>query len=245
MGFWDFLRSKSEQSIEKISEHITSTSMDIANKCGVDVVQNQNVTFENTGTMINGSVKIKQSTTVKSQCFSNLSMQTMLQNSIINKIEQELKYNGVAIADIGGRNTVSKTHIEDTVKNNITFSAVQSNYINIKQNQSVDLKNSGFMYGGSLDVSQGADAFAMSVLKAANDSKIFNLVDTAIKQNQSITASFFDAILNNLFWVVIVIIIIGALLIGGPRIIGMFMSDETKSGGDWNPTVSYDYDEIY
>jgi hypothetical protein len=208
--------SESKSVVNQLSETITNIAMNSVLDCQVAAVQDQNLLVENTGWNLFGSYKLEQTSDIKSSCFTDSKRQTQLQNEIINAVKNATTASGGSIMPaFGDTSSNSETNLTNIVRTSITSSNLQKNYNSIRQAQNVTFKNSGVVGFQQLQLTQGAQIFAASTLKALDDAGIFNAITTHIDQKSSADTSLFnfDLGLGGLFgggssWLYLLVIIV-------------------------------------
>ncbi len=222
--------STSKTAIESLSSSITEVAMSTVQNCEVAAQQDQTLVVKNTGFKLWGDYKLEQQSEIKSDCFSDISKQTDLQNKIIDTISQSTSASNVALLGAFGKtNSEASANLTNIIKNNITMSNIQNSYSSIKQNQSATFENSGIVGFENVDLIQGSKLFAAATLKEIDKSGIFNQVEKYVDQTSSSTqtnpldfiADAFGAVTSSIMmWIVlfmIAIIMIGVGIFYGPR----------------------------
>lgn len=207
--------SESKSVVNQLSQAITDIAMKSVLDCQVATTQDQNLLVENTGWTLFGSYKLEQTSDIKSSCFTDSKRQTQLQNDIINAIKNATTAAGGSLMPaFGDTSSNSETNLTSLVKTSITSSNLQKNYNSIKQSQNVTFKNSGVVGFQQLQLTQGAQIFAASTLKALDDAGVFNAIKNQVDQTSSASNSLFnfDLGLGSLFsggssWLYLLVII--------------------------------------
>lgn len=241
------LKSKSTSKINSITEHIVNVSTDIANSCGTSVKQTQSNIIRNTGWSFFSDTNVEQTTTVNQQCFSNASIENELRTSILNKIDQEMKNDGINLTQIMGRDGNMETTIRNKIEKGVTLKNIQTSYINIEQKQDNEVVNENLLFGSDVNIKQGATVYALAVLQTVSSTGVFDDIKNVIEQKNSAVSNFLAPFWDNLGMIIVVILIIVALVFGLPlalRIIRGSGGGE-KSGGapDLDLSDAYGYDE--
>lgn len=182
--------SSSKSVVESLSQQINEISMSIVQDCVSVSEQRQIVTSENAGWSFGSSLKIVQTSTISSECFSNTKKQTELQNRIYQAVQNAAEANGVGVLSaIGASKSVADTKLITMIRNGVTMSNIQRNYNKIQQTQEVVLRNaaSGVQIFHSVDISQGAEIFAAATLEAVDAAGVFNALTTSIEQQSKAT----------------------------------------------------------
>lgn len=228
--------SVAKTAVNDLSSTISTIASSTVQSCVVAATQTQSTAVVNTGFTLSSNVKLVQQTDISSTCFSNLALQTQLQNAIINAITQSTASNSIALIGAFGTSTASATaNLTNIVRNSVTMKNIQTSYNSIKQNQSATFTNSGVILFQTASLTQGAQIFAAATLQAMDNAGIFNTVSNYVTaQSQatqtnplqvfvSMISAIGTAISTNVFLFIFIII---AALVGG----GYFMTKLGNSG---------------
>lgn len=231
--------SSSKTIINQLSEVISNIAMETVQDCLVTADQSQVINVNNSGWSIFGNYTLKQSTEVASQCFSDVKKQVDLQNKIIAAIAQTSTAQGTGILSaFGSSSSYAETNLTSIIRNNVTMSNIQKNYNIIKQTQTANINNAGFSLSTNVNLTQGADVFAVSTLQEIDKAGIFNTISTHIDQESTAKTDSPFNLFGNLFgdlgtglkylFVFIVVVVIGMMLY---KMKASFMPDESDSAG--------------
>lgn len=214
----------STDAVNSISQTISTIASNTVQSCIVDTTQSQTVNITNAGLSVGGSIGASQTTAVSSQCFSNASMQSQLQNQIISAISQASSSNSVALLSaFGSTNASALANLTNLVQNNVTMSNIQTNYNNIMQAQTVNFTNKGVTLFQNIDVTQGAQVFAAATLQEVDNAGILTAISNTVAQKSAATSSnpldfitsALSSISSDILYGVIFFMILVALIIGG------------------------------
>lgn len=185
--------SESKTVVNQLSQVISDISMKSVLDCQVTADQTQNAVVNNTGWVLFGTYKLEQATDIKSSCFSDTKRQAQFQNDVINAIKQASTASGSSIMPaFGSTSSSSETNLTSIIKNTLTTSTLQKNYNAIKQNQNVTFNNAGIVGYQQVQLTQGAQIFAASTLKALDDAGVFNTIKSHVDQTSDASNSLFS-----------------------------------------------------
>lgn len=204
--------SRSKAVIQSLSEQITNVTIQVAQRCVVISTQKQIVNNRNTGWRIGGSANIVQATTISSNCLQDSQLITQVQNEIINVLSQSAE----AKAAFGFSDADARINIENRVRNNINASVVNETLVKIEQGQEINNENLNLEIGYTLDVKQGAEAYAAAVLKTVVDSGIMNQIANTVDQEAASSGFDPSAIFASsaiIFLVIVFIVIVIAVIV--------------------------------
>jgi hypothetical protein len=185
--------SQSTTTVTELSQTITNIAESVVQNCQVASTQTQNAVINNTGFSIFGNYTTSQATTISDTCFQDTSLQTQLQNQILNAIQQATTSDGSSIMPaFGNTSSSANTNLTNIVKNAVTMKNIQNNYTQIQQSQNVTINNSGVQLVTNLDMSQGSQIFAAATLKALDDAGVFTAIKNQVDQQSSASNSLFS-----------------------------------------------------
>jgi hypothetical protein len=178
--------TESKTVIATLSEVVNNVAMSTVQSCEVDVAQNQSLVVNNTGVKLWGSYKLEQTSEIMASCFSDVSKQAELQNSLIQAISQATSATGLAVLDAFGKTkSEAAANLSNTIKNNVTMYNIQRSYNAIKQRQSAVFNNSGIVGYEKGELTQGSKIFAAATLQEMDKAGIFNKIEEHIDQKST------------------------------------------------------------
>jgi hypothetical protein len=162
-----------------------------------------------------------------------------MQNKIIAAIAQTTTAQGTGILSaFGSSSSSAETNLTSIIRNNVTMSNIQKNYNIIKQSQTANINNAGFSLSTKVNLTQGADVFAISTLQEIDKAGIFNTISTHVDQESTAKTDSPLSLFGNLFgdlgtslkylFVFIVVVVIGMMLY---KMKASFMPDESDASG--------------
>ena len=176
--------SVSKTEVKNLTDVMNSVIMQNVQDCVTQVTQTQDVRAANYGFQFGNSTGIKQTTIIRSDCFSDLQKQTDLQNQLIETIKNYSTASGVGVVGILSASvSESNTNVENIIRNSVKMESIQRNYNAIMQSQNVDVTNYGVQFFGQTTVAQGAEAFAQATMQEIAKTGLFNSIATAIDQS--------------------------------------------------------------
>src|SRR5271154_6574796 len=126
--------SASTTAINALSQSISTMAISTVQSCIVNVAQSQDITVNNSFFTLWGTYTLQQQTGINSSCFSNVNIQTQLQNGILQAITQATTADGVAlISAFGASHATATTNLTNIIKNSVTLSNIETNYNAISQ----------------------------------------------------------------------------------------------------------------
>ncbi len=180
--------SQSSTTINQLSEQLNNIAASTVQNCEVAISQDQTVKEVNTGIWFWSTVKLTQTSEIKSECFSSVDKQNELQNNLINTISQTATTNGIALLDaFSATGSSASANLTNIIRNQVTMSNIQTSYNAIKQKQSVDFANSGLMVYRAVDLTQGSKIFAAATLNELQKAGVFNTIQTYLDQSAATT----------------------------------------------------------
>lgn len=224
--------SKSKVVVDQVNKQINDLSMKIGQECAVNVDQTQDVTINNTGTSIGGSLTMTQTSVVDLQCMQTSGRMNKLAGDISNIISQSAAAAGVGITSaVGGSQANTSTDIKNIIENRLTTENINRTITAIKQGQKLTMNNSGLQFAQSINMSQGAQVFAAAVVNEVNETGIINSMATQIDQKadakttnpldflvemtRSVMGAFSLAMLIPILFIIGLIVVIGFVIYKG------------------------------
>ena len=178
--------TQSTTAVNQLSETISNIAMSSVQSCEVSASQSQTMVINNSGFKLFGNYKLEQKSDIDVKCFSDIQKQVDLQNKIIAAIAQSSSSQGVALLGAFGKDSASATaNLQIAVRNNINMQNIQRSYTEIRQNQSVEISNSGVVLFEQVELTQGSKIFAAATLKEVDRAGIFNAISSHIDQSAS------------------------------------------------------------
>ncbi len=230
--------SESKTAISSLSATISSVVTSTVQSCEVAATQDQELVVNNTGFKLWGTYKLDQQSDINTSCFSDVSKQIDIQNTIINAITQASSSSNVALLGAFGSSTAEATaNLTNIVRNNITMDNIQRSYTAIKQKQATKFNNDGVVVFEQIELTQGSKIFAAATLQEIDKAGIFNTIANHVDQKAEakmsnpldFIANALGAITTSIALIIfLVIIIIAAIIFGGPYLLKMLMSDDDK-----------------
>ena len=212
--------SSSKTEVKTLQEQLNNVIISSVQSCEISSTQNQNVNIINSGFSFWRKYDVQQTTEIRSDCFSDVSRQTLVQNSIISTIANSSTADGVSLLSAFGASTSESTsNLTNIVRNNINFSNIQKTYTAISQQQSLSVINSGISIYENITLTQGSQIFAAATLQELDKSGVFNKISTHLDASSKATTSspldFIAQIFSSYFYFVMVFIfVILAAIVG-------------------------------
>lgn len=186
--------SSSKTVLNQLTQSINNIAVNSVLDCQTSSTQDQSTVVNNSGLLLWGTYKMKQTSDINVSCMQDSKRITKLQNDIINNIKQASTAEGQSILGaFGSSSSSANTNLTMIIQNSVTSSNLQKNYTTIKQNQKISFTNSGVIGYIQSDLTQGATIFAAATLKSLDDAGVFNKIGSYVDQSSTAKGgSLFD-----------------------------------------------------